>query len=174
MLAIGTKFSKEGEFYEAMGVDVLFSTGSNELHRRRRAPLSAFFSRASVLRLEDLVQDMARKMVNRVAAATEAGMPVDLGAATRAFSVDVITEYAFGKSWGQLDRDDFGVWWSDAVRDASLMALNFQQWPVLRKLFAVLPEWVGASLDDGIAKLLAMTKVRWIDERVSLPEETLT
>ena len=161
IFAVGTKFTKDRKFFDALGMDITFSTASNELHRRRRAPLNNFFSRASVLRLEDLVQDMARKMCDRVAAAIKAGTPPDLDAAARALSVDVITKYAFDKSWGQLDRGDFGVWWSDAVRGTSVMTLNFQQWPTLQKLLMMLPEWAGERMDKGIATFMVMTNVSW-------------
>jgi len=158
---VGTKFTKAHDFYDALGVDIMFTTASNELHRRRRAPFNTFFSRASVLRLEDLVQDIARKLCDRIAAA-KPGAPVDLGAAVRALSIDIITAYAFDKSWDHLGLDDFGVWWSDTVRGTSIMTLHFQQWPALQKFFMMLPEWVAEKMDDGIAQLISMTRVSLI------------
>jgi len=156
---MGTQFTKDWPFYRGLGLDIAFTTESNELHRRRRAPLNAFFSRRSVLDLEALVQTTARKLCDRVAAGVQAGDSVDLGAATRALSVDVITEYAFNESWGQLDREDLGAWWSDMVRNLSIMMLHFQQWPLLQKVLMSLPEWIGAATDKAMAAMVASQQV---------------
>ncbi len=83
------------DFFGAVGLDTMFFTAPNELHRRRRAPLNAFFSRRSVLELEDVVQGTARQLCEVVVRRTADGGAVDLGAGMRAVSVDVITRYAF-------------------------------------------------------------------------------
>jgi cytochrome P450 len=143
-----------------LGLDITFTTESNELHRRRRAPLNNFFSRRSVLDLEDLVQATAHKLCDRVAKGVQDGGSVDLGAALRALSVDVITKYAFDESWGQLDRDDLGAWWSTIVRSSSTMMLNFQQWPLLRIFMMSLPDWLGAAMDQSVADTIRTLQVR--------------
>ena len=112
-----------------------------------------------MLELEGLVQAKAKKLCDRVADGVQAGGSVDLGAATRALSVDVITEYAFNESWGQLDREDLGAWWSEMVRDLSTMMLHFQQWPLLQKVLMSMPEWVGAATDKSMAAMVASQQV---------------
>lgn len=159
VFAIGSKFTKDRLFYSTLGIDTTFTTMSNELHRRRRAPLNAFFSRRAVLDLEDVVQAAARKLCERIDRALGEGRPVDLGAGLRAVSVDVIAEYAFDQSWGQLDRDDFGTWWSDMNRDNDIMWLNFQQWPALLAFFQLFPEWLAVKMNKAVANLMAMLHV---------------
>ena len=63
--------------YRALGRDMVFTTESNELHRRRRAPINNFFSRRSVLELEDVVQATATAMCDRIAADTKDGGSID-------------------------------------------------------------------------------------------------
>ena len=113
-----------------------------------------------MLELEDLVQATTRKLCDRVAAALDAGSPIDLGSAMRALSVDVITVYAFNESWNQLDREDLGAWWSDMVRTLSSMMLHFQQWPLLQKFLLSLPETLSASMDQTMAAMVSTLQVR--------------
>lgn len=138
--SVSSKFYKDPLFYNALGVDVMFTAISNDEHRRRRGPLSHFFSRRAVFALEDIVQEKVNKLCRRVQASFDANKPVDLRAGTRAVSVDVITEYAFDDCWNHLDADDFAGWFSEAVRDTGVMWWTFQQFPVLSKLMKLISE----------------------------------
>ena len=121
-------------------MDIMFTAISNDVHRHRRAPLSHFFSRRAVLELEDIIQDKARKLCGRVREGLDTDKPVDLRAGARAVSVDVITEYAFDNCWNHLDDDDFGNWFSEALRETGIMWWFFQQFPSLAKLMQAMPE----------------------------------
>jgi hypothetical protein len=116
---VGSKFYKDPAFYGAIGAPkAAFTTPSNELHRVRRAALNPMFSRKLVLELEDVVQDKASKLSNRIESGTKDGNPegVDLHFGFRAVSVDVITDYAFGDCYNLLEKDDFGKYFFDMVK----------------------------------------------------------
>jgi hypothetical protein len=76
------------------------------------------FSRKLVLKLEDVVQDKASKLSNRIESGTKDGGPegVDLHFGFRAVGVDVITDYAFGDCYNLLEKDDFGKYFFDMVK----------------------------------------------------------
>ena len=138
--SVASKFYKDPAFYNALGVDVMFTAISNDLHRRHRAPLNHFFSRRAVFDLEDIVQEKVRKLCARIQASLRAGKPVDLRASTRAVSIDVLSEYAFDDCWNHLDSEDYAAWFSEAVRDTGVMWWTFQQFPVMLGPMQMMPE----------------------------------
>jgi cytochrome P450 len=102
--------------------------------------LNHFFSRRAVLDLEDIIQEKVKKLCRRVQESLDAGKPADLRAGTRAVSIDILTEYAFDDCWNHLDVEDFAAWFSEAVRDTSVMWWTFQQFPALLKPMQLMPE----------------------------------
>lgn len=153
--SVSSKFYKDPPFYNALGVEVMFTAIANDEHRRRRAPLNHFFSRRAVLDLEDIVQDKVKKLCRRVQESLDAGKPVDLRAGTRAISIDVLTEYAFDDCWNHLDVEDFAAWFSEAVRDTGVMWWTFQQFPALLKPMQSMPE--------DYARKMSLAMNGWMD-----------
>ena len=89
---MGTKYSKSQRFYHAFTIPhATFSTPQNDIHKHRRSLLNPFFSRKTVLELEEIVQDKAGKLVRLMQKGIEEKQPVDLHHAFRSVSVDVIT-----------------------------------------------------------------------------------
>lgn len=72
-------------------------------------PLNAYFSKASVVRRQDLIHRKLERLCERIAEFAGSGQAIDLGAAISAFQRDVSTEYVLGKSYNNLDQPDFGV-----------------------------------------------------------------
>jgi len=152
---IGSKFGKDRSFYGALGDQTsMFSTASNELHRRRRAPLNPFFSRRAVLELEDVVQDKAQKLCNRVQDGLDAGRPVNMHDGFRGLSMDVITDYAFDDCWDQLGREDMGAWFCDMVRNSGRTFWIMQQFPFLLKLMKSIPPEKAKKISPAVADMV--------------------
>lgn len=86
-------------------------TTSHALHRVRRAALNPFFSRRSVARLEPVIQANVNKLRKRLEGFADKGKPVNLTDALTALSADVIGDFAFGRSYGFLDAEDFNPGW---------------------------------------------------------------
>lgn len=151
--AIGSKFYKDHAFYAAWG-DVLVGIGPNEVHRRRRGPINNFFSRKSVLEVEEIVQAKANKLCDRVQGALERSEAIDVSAGVRALTVDIITEYALDDCWNHLDRNDFGIFFSNMVEGAQGMLVTSQLFPVLNHLQA---------LPASVARQMSATTGSWLD-----------
>lgn len=150
---------KDDRFYGALGIDVAtFGTVHNDVHRRRRAMLNPFFSRKKVLELETIVHDKADKLCQILSDNGAAGTPTEIGAAFRAISVDVITDYAFGESWDQLGLPDLGAWFSDMVQGSAGMFFTLQAFPSLRILHS-LPPWVAKRMSPAVADFVGCQEV---------------
>ena len=88
-------------------IDMTFGTIPHETHRKRRAAFSQFFSKASIRRLEPLIQEIIDTMIRKVEAYLDAGKPVNLYHAYSALTQDLITEYCFSDCRNVLEQPDF-------------------------------------------------------------------
>ncbi|KAM7208561.1 putative cytochrome P450 E-class, group I [Naviculisporaceae sp. PSN 640] len=84
-------------------------TPDHDQHKARRLPLNAYFSKASVVRRQDLIDRKIEKLCARIAEFAGTRKPIDLGAAISAFQRDVSTDFVLGKDYNNLDQPDFGV-----------------------------------------------------------------
>ncbi|KAI0538368.1 trichodiene oxygenase [Xylaria digitata] len=82
-------------------------TVDHNLHKARRQPLNAFFSKAKVASRQDMIQMYADKLCGRIS--QYIGTTFDLGAASLAFTQDVANDFIMSRSYGSLDREDLDV-----------------------------------------------------------------
>jgi len=82
------------------------ATIDHDLHRLRRNALNRYFSKSAVGNFEPFVREIAEKLCRRLQSYADQG-PVTISAAFSCFTVDVITEYCFSKSYNFLDHDQF-------------------------------------------------------------------
>jgi hypothetical protein len=143
---------------------IILTVLSNEEHRVRRGALNPFFSRRSVLDLERVVRDKTRKLLGLIesslsfptshqedeatntSAETNGKGIFDAHHAIRAFSVDIITEYAYARCWNQLDMDDWGAGYQDAIQAVQLFFPWFQTFPFLLPIFGMIPDWFNVLI----------------------------
>ncbi|KAJ6786773.1 hypothetical protein PWT90_10764 [Aphanocladium album] len=146
---VGSKFLKDKDFFGPMEgpikTPVILTAVSPAVHRARRAPLSPFFSRRSVLDLESVVWAKVRKLTDLMESQLlrEPSRPFDMYRAIRAFSLDVITQYAFARCWNHLDDDDFGHWYQESMR-------NLQTWTESLDMIQLAVKEVRHGLDMDI------------------------
>lgn len=82
----------------------MFSAASFALHQRRRRPYSPLFGRAAVLKKEWLIRSRVERFSEILSKSLDSSAAVDLTAYYRALTVDVISNYAFGKSTEMLEK----------------------------------------------------------------------
>ncbi|KAF2730233.1 putative cytochrome P450 [Polyplosphaeria fusca] len=92
-----------------------FSTPEHDIHRMRRTALNPFFAKRSVVRLEPRITEKVKTLCRRLVEEMKTGNIVDLNAAYMALTVDVITEYCFGKSSDYLLMSDFNQEWKHGI-----------------------------------------------------------
>ncbi|KAK2023938.1 cytochrome P450 [Colletotrichum zoysiae] len=90
-------FLKEKDFYDAFGsLHSLFVESDPHLHKERRKLLNPLFSKSGVLKLEPLMVEKAEELKLKIKRVSKAGS-INVANAFRCMTVDVITEFAFGK-----------------------------------------------------------------------------
>jgi cytochrome P450 len=95
-------------------------TVDHDIHRQRRAALNPFFSTRSVTRLEPIIRAQVDKLHAKLILSRNSGQAVNLSDAFACLSADVISDCAFGKSYGLLELPSFAPWWRRFMMELSL------------------------------------------------------
>ena len=135
------------------------ATEGHELHRTRRGALAHFFSKASVQRLEPVVQSVVDKLVGRLHQIKTSAAPVNLIDVFSSFTADVISEYSFAKPYGYLDHLDFAPHWHQTMMDISQNSHLLKQFGWLEPLMRRLPIWLVKIVTPQMMSLLFMQEV---------------
>lgn len=99
----------------------IVSTISHEQHRQRRSALSSFFSTVSVHKFEPTMKAHIKKMMVRLDSSACTKSVVNIHNIFNATTSDIITHYAFGKSFNYLDMPDYGQAYFEATRQFLLL-----------------------------------------------------
>ena len=94
------KYDKFVDGFDAPGA--MATTVEHHVHKQRRNALSSFFSRRSILDLENDLQQKVEHLCMRMEDLKKQGQVVNLSDAYVAFTMDVISEYCFGKCYNFL------------------------------------------------------------------------
>ncbi|KAK8023577.1 cytochrome P450 [Apiospora rasikravindrae] len=102
------KWDKYDWAWDAFGAPLsTICTAKHHVHKRRRAVLNHFFSKASVASRIDIVQRSVSELCRKVDEfADSRSIQISLGAAISAFTRDVSIEFAIGKRYHILDALD--------------------------------------------------------------------
>jgi cytochrome P450 len=114
------------------------------------------FSRKMVQQLESVVQDKARKVCKLMQEGIAKGVPVDLHHTFRALSMDVISEYAFNKSYDFLEKEDLGSYFFRMARGIGPALWAFQQLPSVQAAALKIPPWLAPYLSEPLGKVLSI------------------
>jgi cytochrome P450 len=119
--------------------EAMLSTVAHDLHRQRRAPIAPFFSQQAIRRFDPVIRKKLSILVSRLEEYERTEQPVDLEAAFTALTTDIISEYAFGISYGHLEADSFNPDWLKLLMGASENSHLEKQMPWLTKLMRKVP-----------------------------------
>ncbi|KAK4499233.1 hypothetical protein PRZ48_009746 [Zasmidium cellare] len=86
-----------------------FATLDHDRHAHLRSAMNGFFAKRKVQELEDRVKVHVKKMTSRLLEYKATGELVNLLSLASALTLDVISEYSFGKSVDCLDTRDLGA-----------------------------------------------------------------
>lgn len=148
-----------------------FSTVNHELHRQRKAPLSKFFSRQQMLKLEGEVHDFATMVANKMLASAGKGA-FDVKEAFNCYTADVISQYAFGEPMGFVAQEgwepNFATWVKSFFKSAYMMRHN----ALGRKMAQALPfmaDYLGEDVKT-IMRIMNVTIPQYISQALSNPD----
>ncbi|RYP24616.1 hypothetical protein DL765_000442 [Monosporascus sp. GIB2] len=143
--------------------DSMVTTVDHEKHRQRRNPVAAYFSTASIRKLEPIIMVTMAKLLDRLEEKALDGSPLlQLHHVFKACTSDVITKYAFGDCFNFIDRADCGKSYFDATD--RFFGLNHVMifFPWFAALVQNTPGWFVKVLMPDLAELVEK-KSWWID-----------
>lgn len=148
-----------------------FSTVGHELHRARKAPLSKFFSRQQMLKLEGEVHDFAHMTTNKMLTSAGKGA-FDVKEAFNCFTADVMSQYAFGEPMGFVAQEgwepNFATWVKSFFKSAYMMRHN----AFARKLAQIMPfmaDYLGEDI-KAVMRVMNATIPQYIGAALKNPE----
>lgn len=151
----GKKRDKYTFFTVQFGIpDSVFGTPGHDLHRLRRGALNRFFSKASVTKLEPMIHKAVEKLCAQLESHAGTGNPVKMNNAFSCMTTDVVTEYAFAKSYNFLDSPTFEPNFHRAIIAGSDMGPWIKQLPCLIALMNSLPKWIVMKINPKAAIFL--------------------
>ncbi|PLB36812.1 cytochrome P450 [Aspergillus candidus] len=134
--------------------DSVFGTPGHDLHRLRRGAMNRFFSKASVTKLEPMIRKAVEKLCAQLEGHAGSGNPIKMNDAFSCMTTDVVTEYAFAKSYNFLDSPTFQPNFHRAIIAGSDMGPWIKQFPVLMPLMNILPNWLVMKVNPEAAIFL--------------------
>ncbi|KAI0485715.1 cytochrome P450 CYP682H1 [Xylaria cf. heliscus] len=145
----GRKTNKPLWFAQRTGI----STPDHDLHRRRRNALNSFFSVASIRRLEPIMKKYMAEMISRMEQAGQTGVIMQMHSVFKACASDVITEYAFGESFGFMYTPDFGKRFFESTDVFFFLTHIFGLVPWLVHCVQNIPSWLIKLLAPNLSEL---------------------
>ena len=154
---------KSESFAGRSGRDSIFGTVQHDHHRVRRGALSPFFSKKSISAIEPLIQSKVDLLCTALGEYApggtdegRAGKEVELGVAYMSLTLDIISHYAFGKSYGLLELPGFSQKWKDVVEKVMESFALVRNLPWVPELLKKLPMPITKMIDTGMAFYLQM------------------
>lgn len=124
---------------------------AHDLHKRRRAPLNPLFSKSNVASKQDMIKRLIEKLCHRLDEAAGSQIPINLGVAISAFTRDASTDFMLGKSYNNLDKEDFNAAMTKTIIGLGTIWRITKHVPWVGPLMLSLPYSLAKKLgDDGI------------------------
>jgi cytochrome P450 len=134
------------------------STVDSEHHRLRRKALNPMFSVKKISDFQPVIRDKVAKFCRKIALYQD-GQILPLDKAWMALTTDVITEYAFARSYDQLDSEEFRETLHEAliaIYTVGQFALHF---PVVFPILDRLPDWFVRRTQPEVLPVVGLRKV---------------
>lgn len=136
--------------------DSTVATISHEHHRKRRAALNPYFSKASIRRLDPVIQRTLAHLLDRMSKCGKAKDIMPMSVVYKAATSDIITGYSFGKSTDYLKREDYNEAFFSAVDANFAMAWPMTYIPWLGPLLSLIPPSIMGIVYPGLKSLWDM------------------
>ena len=140
------------------GASDSFSTVDHELHRMRRKAISPFFSAGRIADFQPVIREEVDKFCEILNGYGE-GEVIRLGKGWMALTTDIITEYAFGKSYNQLKSPGFEETLHEALVAIYVTGHFALHFPVVFPILDRLPEWFVKMTQPDVLPVVGLRKV---------------
>ncbi|KAI1818677.1 putative cytochrome P450 [Poronia punctata] len=123
----------------------VFGTVHHNLHRLRRGAMNRFFSKASVTKLEPTIHSKIDKLCRQLSTYIGTRKPLQLNMAFSCLTTDVVTMYAFAKSYDFLEDSSFETNFHAPIVAGTDLGPYIKQFRFIFPLMQALPDsWVTA------------------------------
>ncbi|KAJ3578944.1 hypothetical protein NPX13_g1623 [Xylaria arbuscula] len=130
---------------------------NHDVHKRRRAAMNPFFSKASVASRQQVVQELTTQLCHRLD--NLISREVKLAAALGAFTRDVATEFLLGKSFDNLGAEDFSAGVGNTLQESGAIWRITKHFRWYGPLIQSVPTWVVKKIGDpGIVECLGFVE----------------
>ncbi|KAB8291534.1 hypothetical protein EYC80_006336 [Monilinia laxa] len=159
-VAGGKKRDKYFYFTKQFGnSESMIGTVSHDHHRLRRGIMNRYFSKASVVRLETMIQKHVDSLVLKLRSYRDTKKEVNLSLAFSCFTNDVISEYALGKSDNYVENsEDFQTDLQVAISNVSKISHVTKVFPWILPLMQSMPLWAIRYLDPKFVSVVEFQK----------------
>jgi len=149
---ISSRPNKYGWYYRFVDTaDTAFGTSDHDLHRRRRKAQQVYFSQDHIFDFLPTLSRLSSKLCSRLEATRKTGELTNLTNAFKALTADVVTEFAFHKSFDLLESPDFAASFHAALRTYPEIGVWHRHfWIVLPLLQAIPKSLVNIMNPDGV------------------------
>lgn len=137
----------------------ILTTFPHHLHKMRRNPLNPLFSKRTVKEHAGSVQLCVTKLCARFDEFHVSQQPIGLQAAYSALTLDMITLYCLGRSYGSLEKADFDPQLGRCIASGGELRLLLKQFPWILKIFALLPSSIASRLNRNAVNMVNRRRV---------------
>ncbi|KAI9435562.1 putative P450 monooxygenase [Lactarius indigo] len=159
------KWDKDNFLYRTFDMDTS-TVGS--IHypdaKQRRDVLAPFFSRTSILQMQDVVQERVNVFCDALVHQFAAGKSSNIFLGFHCFSVDLIMAFCYAKDWNATKAPDFQ---SDIVlaSQAVLPIITMRKYSsTLVKMMRYIPNWFGQKVGSSVTRALFLLRVALMDQ----------
>ncbi|GJC84067.1 cytochrome P450 monooxygenase sdnE [Colletotrichum liriopes] len=163
-------FPKYEPFYAGFNSPYTVFTEVDQVkHKARRQLMSHMFSRAGVFKLEPVIRERALMVDDKIQRLLKNG-DIDVYQAMRAFTTDIVMQFAFGRSAGMIQEseDNFNSWFSDCWSTASHGFHTMLYNPWIRHLSNCLPIRLLSLIKTDLADFQSVINVCYLQNHVHL------
>ena len=139
-----------------------FSTAPHDLHRSRRQAIAPFFSARSVEAFQPTIRSKVAKLCGKLDAAAGSQDVVRISRAMMALTTDIITEYAFARSYDHLDSPDFEDIMHEALVEVYVTGHFALHFPIVFPILDMLPEDFVRRFNPAILPVLGIRRVSFL------------
>ena len=158
---VTSRVNKYHWYYKFVGSSsAAFGTSDHEIHRLRRKAQQNYFTLDAVSKFDPVLSQMVSKLCERLTESKRTGQPVNLSNAFRSLATDIVTEFAFQKSYGLLDQDDFAANFQKTVRSLSEIGLWHRHFGAVLDVMELMPRWLVKVLNPTVIDVLDFFNVR--------------
>ena len=147
---VSSRLNKYHWYYKFVGSsDAAFGTADHDVHRIRRKAQQTYFTLDSVARFDQDLEDITSKLVSRLQGFKGTNQPANLSNAFRSLATDVVTDYAFHKSYNLLDYPDFAAAFQRTMRDFPEIGLWHRHFGLILHIFESMPRWLTKLINPA-------------------------